>query len=201
MSNPTIEEAEAAVSRHECLTVRLDVEDLEAIVAAHHDRNAWLAPYGVTSLRMAIQFVARDALRDSEAYRRVVAEREAAASDRERARGALEAAAARKDQLTAAELARLRKEGCPPPPGTGTRTKNYYLSVEHARQLLPEPVPFELDTLFIRALGGYLAERAEGRSFRCPAGYQSDEDSIGRLLWAAIKEATAATRRRRDAER
>ena len=63
-----------------------------------------------------------------------------------------------------------------------------------ARQLLPEPVPFELDSLFIRALEHY---RSEPRGGGLPLGRDGEplEDSIGRLLWAALSDASAMLRR------
>ena len=198
MHDPTIDEAADAIARGERVTVVIDVSIAKDLIAAHEQQSTWRRRTRPPRLSEALREAVADALKDSKAHSRLVAQRQAFAADQEIARKALETAAARKDRLSAAELERLRSEGYPRPDDAMTRTKNYYLSVEHARQMLPEPIPFELDSLFIRALGSYLAARAAGAEWTtCPAHYTRDEDSIGRLLWAAIRMATLAERRAR----
>ncbi len=201
MSGPTIDEAEAAIARGERVPVVLGIDTTDAVISAWrvmHEQTGG-SPH-VPTMNRAIRTAAEDVEVHWDHRRHMAAEKKRTRAERQRKqeeeREAAAVAEARRKRLDAAELARLRKEGFPRPPGTMTRTKNYYLPVVQALQMLPEPVPFELDSLFIRALEHYAAERKAA-----DLGWDSAtmsgplKDSIGRLLWAAIKAATVEVRR------
>ena len=194
--DPSIDEALAAIDRGKAVTVRLDPEVVRKVIAESGKRDARLGRLRhVPTLRDAVFGLALEAAGRSKARARLKSEWKSLEAARERWRQAMARVAARRRRLAAAELERLREGGYPKPNDVTTSTKNYYLSVAQAAQMLPDgPVPFELDSLFIRALEHYLAER-HSREGLSPVEDGPLADSIGRLLWAAIKDATIAVRR------
>ena len=170
------------------VTVELDNRIVQDLIAGHL-ASRWRRADPPT-LSLALYAAAAAALQTFETRAKLDADLAALATAQERQREQAE----RRRRLTAAEVERLRSEGFPTPDDGSTRTRNYYLPLAQAQQMLPDPVPVELDALFVRALEHYHAERVRaGLPLGCDA--EPLADSVGRLLWAALNDAAAALRR------